>query len=77
MKAATSELDRGLELTTCGSYRRGKTTCGDVDLLITHPDGRSHIGVFSRLLNKLHDQGRDDIGIEYIVNALNDNKSVT
>ena len=53
-----AELDSGLEMVTCGSYRRGKSTCGDVDVLITHPDGKSHVGVFSKLLNKLHDQGK-------------------
>ncbi|XP_065185298.1 DNA polymerase lambda-like [Sycon ciliatum] len=45
----------GLELMTCGSYRRGKSTCGDVDILITHPDGRSHHNIFKPLLEKLHE----------------------
>ena len=57
VRQAVSELDSGLEMVTCGSYRRGKSTCGDVDVLVTHPDGKSHVGVFSKLLNKLHDQG--------------------
>ena len=27
----------------CGrSFRRGKTTCGDLDIIITHPDGRRY-----------------------------------
>ncbi|XP_038678009.1 DNA polymerase lambda isoform X2 [Scyliorhinus canicula] len=54
----------------CGSYRRGKPTCGDVDVLITHPDGKSHIGVFTKILAGLRDTGfltddlvcREDIG---------------
>ena len=42
---------------TCGSYRRGKPTCGDVDILVTHPDGRSHKGIFSRLIQLLKEDG--------------------
>ena len=41
----------------CGSYRRGRATCGDVDVLVTHPDGKSHKGVFGKLLNDLRDSG--------------------
>ncbi|XP_056385469.1 DNA polymerase lambda isoform X2 [Hyla sarda] len=37
----------------CGSYRRQRATCGDVDVLVTHPDGKSHKGVFSKLLDSL------------------------
>uniref|UniRef100_A0A8C9KYT2 DNA polymerase n=1 Tax=Panthera tigris altaica TaxID=74533 RepID=A0A8C9KYT2_PANTA len=47
----------GLLCVACGSYRRGKATCGDVDVLLTHPDGRSHQGVFNRLLDSLRQQG--------------------
>ncbi|OCT71681.1 DNA polymerase lambda [Xenopus laevis] len=41
----------------CGSYRRGKATCGDVDVLVTHPDGKSHKGIFSKLIGGLKTQG--------------------
>ncbi|XP_026556945.1 DNA polymerase lambda isoform X2 [Pseudonaja textilis] len=41
----------------CGSFRRGKPTCGDVDVLVTHPDGCSHQGVFNKLLDVLHQSG--------------------
>ncbi|XP_037351879.1 DNA polymerase lambda isoform X2 [Talpa occidentalis] len=47
----------GLLCVACGSYRRGKATCGDVDVLVTHPDGRSHQGIFSPLLDSLRQQG--------------------
>ncbi|XP_049646826.1 DNA polymerase lambda isoform X1 [Suncus etruscus] len=47
----------GLLCVACGSYRRGKASCGDVDVLVTHPDGRSHQGILSRLLDSLRKQG--------------------
>ncbi|KAM7010141.1 DNA polymerase lambda [Tautogolabrus adspersus] len=54
---AAHAVDSHLVAMACGSYRRGKTTCGDVDVLITHPDGKSHKGIFSKLLQSLHDSG--------------------
>lgn len=57
VREAAQSLNPGLLAVACGSYRRGKATCGDVDVLITHPDGQSHNGVFSKLLQKLHQSG--------------------
>ncbi|XP_012579091.1 PREDICTED: DNA polymerase lambda isoform X2 [Condylura cristata] len=54
---AAQAFNPGLLCVACGSYRRGKATCGDVDVLITHPDGRSHQGIFSPLLDHLRQQG--------------------
>jgi len=34
---SAEELDPKLILTVCGSYRRGKSESGDIDILITHP----------------------------------------
>ncbi len=57
MKKACHVINKGLVVVTCGSYRRGRSTCGDVDILVTHPDGRSHKGVFGQLLRILKDEG--------------------
>ncbi|XP_055107522.1 DNA polymerase lambda isoform X3 [Symphalangus syndactylus] len=57
VQKAAQAFNSGLLCVACGSYRRGKATCGDVDVLITHPDGRSHRGIFSRLLDSLRQQG--------------------
>ncbi|CAG5130199.1 unnamed protein product [Candidula unifasciata] len=57
VKEAAESLQDGIIAQACGSYRRGKPTCGDVDVLITHPDGKSHRGIFHRLLAKLKESG--------------------
>ncbi|XP_037618540.1 DNA polymerase lambda [Sebastes umbrosus] len=57
IKDAVQAIDPGLVAMACGSYRRGKATCGDVDVLISHPDGKSHRGVFSKVLQSLRDSG--------------------
>jgi len=46
-----------LTIQTCGSYRRGKATCGDVDILITHIDGISHEGLLVPLVDSLKKSG--------------------
>ncbi|XP_018606371.2 DNA polymerase lambda [Scleropages formosus] len=57
VRDAAHSLNPGLLAIACGSYRRGKATCGDVDVLITHPDGKSHRNVFSKILLNLHQHG--------------------
>lgn len=47
----------GLIVQTCGSYRRGKATCGDVDILITHTDGISHQNLLIPLVDSLKKSG--------------------
>jgi len=55
----------GLSIETCGSYRRGKVTCGDVDILLTHKDGVSHEGLLIPLIDSLKNEGflTDDLVI--------------
>lgn len=57
VRDAVLVIDSDLVAVACGSFRRGKTTCGDVDVLITHPDGKSHKGIFSKILHSLHESG--------------------
>ena len=42
-----------LKIEACGSYRRGKISCGDVDVLITRTDGYSIHGIVEKLVLKL------------------------
>ncbi|KAK7076416.1 hypothetical protein SK128_014977 [Halocaridina rubra] len=57
VREAALTIKEGLIVMVCGSYRRGKPTCGDVDVLITHPDGQSHTNLFKSVLKKLHENG--------------------
>ncbi|CAK9182496.1 unnamed protein product [Ilex paraguariensis] len=38
-----------------GSFRRGKVSCGDLDIVITHPDGKSHVGFLPKYVKHLKD----------------------
>uniref|UniRef100_J3MCS5 DNA polymerase n=2 Tax=Oryza brachyantha TaxID=4533 RepID=J3MCS5_ORYBR len=46
-----------------GSYRRGKASCGDMDIIITHPDGESHVGFLPKFVQRLKDMNflREDL----------------
>jgi DNA polymerase lambda len=33
-----------------GSYRRGKSSCGDMDIIITHPDGERYTSKLSKIV---------------------------
>ena len=57
VKNAALEINPGLEAFACGSYRRGKPTCGDVDIIVSHPDGKSHGDVMTKLLDSLKSSG--------------------
>ncbi|XP_040217861.1 DNA polymerase lambda isoform X1 [Rana temporaria] len=57
VRKAAKDINTELISIGCGSYRRQKSTCGDVDVLVTHPDGKSHKGVFNKLIDGLKSQG--------------------
>ncbi|KAJ3151894.1 hypothetical protein HDU86_006026 [Geranomyces michiganensis] len=48
-----ADLDPKFQCMIMGSFRRGRPMCGDVDMIVTHPDGRSHIGILPKLLAAL------------------------
>eukprot|EP01079_Euglenida_sp_SAG-EU17-18_P008877 gene8878-223_t len=52
---------------TCGSYRRGKPTSGDVDILIHDKTGASHKGLLQILCQRLHSRGflTDDLSTSH------------
>ncbi|CAL8994344.1 unnamed protein product [Prunus brigantina] len=45
----------GVVIVCGGSYRRGKASCGDLDIVITHPDGTSHKGFLPKYVKQLKD----------------------
>lgn len=56
VKAAVSELEdipNIYELIPCGSYRRGKQFCGDVDILISRKHGNVQPDFMNHLIDKL------------------------
>ncbi|KAF5284225.1 hypothetical protein FQR65_LT00225 [Abscondita terminalis] len=38
LKSHINAIDSNYGITICGSYRRGKSECGDIDVLLTHPN---------------------------------------
>ncbi len=59
VREAAESIRPGLLIQTCGSYRRGKATCGDCDILISHRDGVSHEHLLFPLVDKLKASGKE------------------
>ena len=47
----------GSECIVGGSYRRGKESCGDVDVLIFPPIGQEHVAIISAIHHQLKEKG--------------------
>ncbi|KAJ7953677.1 DNA polymerase lambda [Quillaja saponaria] len=63
IQKAGEDLLPGVLIVCGGSYRRGKATCGDMDIIITHPDGNSHKGFLPKFVKHLKDMNflREDL----------------
>lgn len=46
-----------LEVQACGSYRRGKPTCGDIDIVMSHPEKDLRTSLLAPLVKKLTEIG--------------------
>lgn len=49
VRKVAEDIQPGIMVLCGGSYRRGKAFCGDMDFVITHPDGSSHEGLLVKL----------------------------
>ncbi|KAL5759729.1 hypothetical protein ACOSP7_018246 [Xanthoceras sorbifolium] len=63
LQKAGEDILPGVLIVCGGSFRRGKASCGDLDIVITHPDGKSHKGFLSRFVKRLKDMNflREDL----------------
>ncbi|XP_038892426.1 DNA polymerase lambda isoform X2 [Benincasa hispida] len=55
LKKAGEDVLPGVDILCGGSFRRGKSSCGDMDIVITHPDGKSHRGFLPKYIKHLKD----------------------
>jgi len=56
-KAVKKLYGEQVKVQTCGSYRRGRPTCGDVDILITRTDDKPVKGMLEPILLSLEKNG--------------------
>ncbi|PSN42010.1 hypothetical protein C0J52_08251 [Blattella germanica] len=56
VKKAALAIEPRLKVELCGSYRRGKVTCGDIDVMITRPEGICK-DILAQLLEPLKESG--------------------
>ncbi|KAL6862362.1 Nucleotidyltransferase [Trichoderma novae-zelandiae] len=55
--AHARRVDPGFQMVIVGSYRRGKPTSGDVDVVLSHPDEAQTLGIIEKLVSSLERSG--------------------
>ncbi len=55
INTAIQNLDSNYRTYVCGSYRRRKPTCGDIDMLITHEEIKTEVNLENSTINHLHE----------------------
>eukprot|EP01064_Diplonema_japonicum_P014692 TRINITY_DN22380_c0_g1_i1.p1 TRINITY_DN22380_c0_g1~~TRINITY_DN22380_c0_g1_i1.p1 ORF type:complete len:606 (+),score=95.03 TRINITY_DN22380_c0_g1_i1:43-1860(+) len=67
VRKAVEKVSSNIEVEVCGSYRRGKSTCGDVDVLMCDKKGRHHDGMLACIADDLQSTGflTDSLTISY------------
>ncbi|XVE92499.1 hypothetical protein REPUB_Repub01dG0102800 [Reevesia pubescens] len=63
LQKVAEDIVPGVVVVGGGSYRRGKASCGDLDIIITHPDGKSHKGFLQKYVKRLKEMNflREDL----------------
>lgn len=57
MRKIAEETLPGVYMQICGSYRRGRTHCGDIDILFSHPNDELRKSFLKAVLDKLKEDG--------------------
>jgi DNA polymerase IV len=52
-----NKIRPGFQMVICGGYRRGKKMCGDVDIILTHPDEKATDHLITDLVYDLAEDG--------------------
>ncbi|KAK0878436.1 hypothetical protein LTR87_007704 [Friedmanniomyces endolithicus] len=54
---AVKVRDTGVQSLIVGGYRRGKQACGDVDMIVSHPDEGQTLNIVNDIVASLEDEG--------------------
>jgi DNA polymerase IV len=54
---AVKVRDKGMQSLVVGGYRRGKENCGDVDIILSHPDEDMTLNIITDIVASLEEEG--------------------